>query len=393
MRAGDRGLSLVELVIALGVMLAVTAGLFSVMHPAQGAFAAEQDVADMQQRLRVASDVLSRDLALAGAGAYGPPHAGPLTQYFAPVLPFRQGATNVDAPGTFAVDRPTLLAVPPTAAETTLTAPLASGAVTLQVARESNCAAGVNLCGFTANLPVLVFDEQGSVSLFTVTSVADALLQVTVTRPPNGANLAFAAGSTVVAGTSRTYFLKTDPATETMQLMQYDGTSNADVPVLDHIVGLTFDYAGDPAPPTLTKAIDDPVGPWTTYGPKPPPIDVQATGYPAGENCAFMLDANGQPVPRLATLASGTALVTLTSQQLTDGPWCPDAASDSRWDADLLRVRAIGVTLRVEVASAALRGPAGALFVNGGSAIGGARWMPDREVRFTVTPRNLNAGR
>src|SRR5579872_1484669 len=148
MRAEDCGLSLVELVIALGVMVAVTAGLFSVMHPAQGAFAAEQDVADMQQRLRVASDVLSRDLAAAGAGAYGPPHAGPLVQYFAPVLPFRQGATNVDAPGTFAVDRLTLLSVPPTAAETTLTAPLASGSVTLQVARESNCVAGVNLCGF-----------------------------------------------------------------------------------------------------------------------------------------------------------------------------------------------------------------------------------------------------
>jgi hypothetical protein len=283
--------------------------------------------------------------------------------------------------------------VPPTAAETTLTAPLASGSVTLQLARESNCAAGVNLCGFAANLPVLVFDEQGSVSLFMVTSVADALLQVTVSRPPNAANLAFAAGSTVVAGTSRTYFLKTDPATQTMQLMQYDGTSNADVPVLDHIVGLTFDYTGEPAPPALTKAIDDPVGPWTTYGPKPPPTDVQLTGYPAGENCAFMLDASGQPVPRLATLASGPALVALTSRQLTDGPWCPDAASANRWDADLLRVRAIGVTLRVEVASAALRGPAGALFVNGGSAIGGARWMPDREVRFTVTPRNLNAGR
>jgi hypothetical protein len=106
-----------------------------------------------------------------------------------------------------------------------------------------------------------------------------------------------------------------------------------------------------------------------------------------------VLDASGQPAPRLATLASGTALIPLTSQRLTDGPWCPDAASANRWDADLLRVRAIGVTLRVEVASTALRGPAGALFVNGGSAIGGARWMPDREVRFTVTPRNLNAGR
>jgi Tfp pilus assembly protein PilW len=390
---GDRGFSFVELAIAIGVMLAVTAGVFSVVHPSQGAAAAEQDVTDMQQRLRVAGDTLSRDLLLVGAGSYQPPHAGPLAGYFAPVLPFRQGATNGDPPGSFATDRITLLAVPPTTAETTLTTVLGPGDLTLQVAAESTCPAGVNLCGFTKGLAVLVFDEHGSYGLFTVASVADALLQIAVSRPPNAANITFAAGSTVVEATSRTFFLKADPATLTMQLMQYDGTQNADVPVLDHIVGLTFAYAGDPVPPMLTRSIDDPVGPWTTYGPKPPPAGVQASGYPAGENCAFALDAGGQPVPRLATLGSGTTLVALTAAQLTDGPWCPDAASPNRWDADLLRVRAIDVMLRAEVASAALRGPAGVLFVNGGSSAGGAKWAPDREVRFTVTPRNLGAGR
>ena len=51
------------------------------------------------------------------------------------------------------------------------------------------------------------------------------------------------------------------------------------------------------------------------------------------------------------------------------------------------------MTLRVETASAALRGPAGVLFTNGGTSTGGSRWVPDQEVHFEVAPRNLNVGR
>jgi hypothetical protein len=79
--------------------------------------------------------------------------------------------------------------------------------------------------------------------------------------------------------------------------------------------------------------------------------------------------------------------------QLTDGPWCPDAMNPNRWDADLLRIRKIAVTLRVESAVEALRGPAGTLFVHGGTSRGGHRFAPDQEVRFQVSPRNLNLGR
>jgi hypothetical protein len=76
-----------------------------------------------------------------------------------------------------------------------------------------------------------------------------------------------------------------------------------------------------------------------------------------------------------------------------DGPWCPDETSENRWDADLLRIRRVRVTLRVEAAVASLRGPAGALFTNGGSATSPIRWIPDQQIRFTVSPRNLNVGR
>jgi len=41
----------------------------------------------------------------------------------------------------------------------------------------------------------------------------------------------------------------------------------------------------------------------------------------------------------------------------------------------------------------ALRGPAGVLFTYGGTSTGGARLVPDQEIRFDITPRNMNLGR
>ena len=176
--------------------------------------------------------------------------------------------------------------------------------------------------------------------------------------------------------------------------MHYDGVGS-DAAVVDHVVGLTFEYLGEPLPPELLKPVTEPSGPWTTYGPRPPPPDVQSTAYPAGENCAFQLDATGtRHVPRLMVLGDGsTTLVRLAASQLTDGPWCPDDTNPHRYDADLLRIRSIAVTLRVESALAALRGPAGILFSRGGTSTAADRWLPDREFRLDVAPRNLNSGR
>jgi hypothetical protein len=101
-------------------------------------------------------------------------------------------------------------------------------------------------------------------------------------------------------------------------------------------------------------------------------------------------------VPRLAVLGAGQGQVELTQAQLTDGPWCPgaDAAKyPNRFDADLFRVRRVKVTMRVQAAVAALRGPAGVLFAHAGTSNGGAKIAPDQEITFSVTPRNMTLGR
>lgn len=186
-----------------------------------------------------------------------------------------------------------------------------------------------------------------------------------------------------------TYWLKRDVPTTTYQLMTVDGSNGIDVPVVDHVVVLGFEYFGDPQPPMPRKPLSDPIGPWTTYGPKPS-LTADAP-FAAGENCVFVSDTSSTPQPRLPALAAnGGALAILGSSQLTDGPWCPNDSAPDRWDADLLRIRGVGVRIRVQAALTALRGPAGALFVNGGTSRGGDRWLPDMEVRFHVAPRNLN---
>jgi Tfp pilus assembly protein PilW len=385
----EDGFSLLEAVIATGLMMVMTASIFQMMHPAQGSYAAEPEIADMQQRLRVAADTLGKDTIMAGAGAYQGTQAGSLLYYFPPVLPFRQGATSDAAPGTFTTDTMSVIFVPSTTAQTVTTAPLTGATVTFTPAVENDCpkdpATGLvqKLCGFTKNMTVLVYDDTGSYNLFEITAVADASATLTVKKPADGMTTTFPTGSKIVEAQTHTYYLKTDVPTSTYQLMHYDGSSNADVPVVDNVVGLQFEYYGEAQPPSLRNPNDAAASWRTTYGPRP-------TGGVA--NCIF--DAAVPPVPKLPVLGTGTQmLVKLAAAQLTDGPFCPNNTDGNRWDADLLRIRKVGVTLRVQSAVAALRGPAGALFTRGGTSRGGNKWVPDQELHFDLSPRNLNLGR
>jgi hypothetical protein len=232
---------------AMAIALAATAAAFTLMMPSHGTLAAQSEAADMQQRVRVAADALTRELLAAAAPSPS----------VAPIRPYRAGPVHPDPPDTFKSDT------------------------------------------------------------------------VTVFSP------ALAAGPMQPA----TYWQQNDAAAATYQLMFYDGSpTGADVPVVDHVVALAFEYYG-------TSGRGDPI------------------------------------------------LTKLTAAQLTDGPWYPDATAVDRWDADLLRIRRVAVTLRVEAAAASLRGPASALFAHGGASRGGHAWVPDIEVRFDVTPPNLNLGR
>jgi hypothetical protein len=98
---------------------------------------------------------------------------------------------------------------------------------------------------------------------------------------------------TAVGETTRTYYLKT----ETSELMLYDGGAS-DLPMVEHVVGLAFDYFG----------ADD----------------------------------------------AGRALVRIDPGLLIDGPWSEDA-SHRRVDADVARIRDVRVSIRLEATAPSLR--------------------------------------
>jgi hypothetical protein len=121
--------------------------------------------------------------------------------------------------------------------------------------------------------------------------------------------VAYPAGSTVTEVISRTYSLDT----ATRVLRQYDGDLN-DQPSADHISSLTFDYFADDG--------------------------------------------------------AGGALAEINRASLADGPWL--GAGSSRYDADLLRVRMVRVSVRAEASTPALRASA-----------------PDVTARISVAPRTM----
>jgi hypothetical protein len=125
----------------------------------------------------------------------------------------------------------------------------------------------------------------------------------------------------------RTYYLNPGSGLSPPQLMRYNGVSS-DVPVVDHLVGLGFAYLEDTA----------------------------------------------------------AGLVPIAPAEFVDGPWRPNAVDPDRYDADLLRVRAVRTTIRVEAAAASLRGASPVWFARPGTSRG-TRFLKDHVVEFDAAPR------
>jgi prepilin-type N-terminal cleavage/methylation domain-containing protein len=396
----ERGFTLTEMLVASAIMLTVTGAVFSLMNPAHGTFQSQPEIADMQQRLRVGVDTLSKDIVMAGAGTYTGVSAGALYNFFAPVLPYRRGDLNDDAAaGVFyRPDTISLLYVPPTPAQTRVNQVFGGGnSQEIDVEAQLNCGPDIHtaLCGFDEQyLPMraLIMDpDSGAWDTITVTQAQDEALHL---QFRGEVNQSYNSGNAVITQVAtHTYYLKTSTATKTYQLMHYDGALT-DAPVVDNVVKLEFEYFGEPQPPQLlpNKALSDKTGPWTTYGPKPPALASTLAGWPAGENCVFKM-VEGKQVPRLQVLADGVGQVKLDPAILQDGPWCPNVTSPNRFDADLLRIRRVRAKVRVQVGLDSMRGPAGVLFTRGGTSNGAERFVPDQEVSVDVTPRNMNLGR
>ena len=388
----ERGFTVLEMLIATAIMVTITAAIFSLMDPAQGFFQAQPEISDMQQRVRIGVDTLQKDLLMAGAGTYSGTKLGTLGNYMASILPNREGNQSPDPPGTFKCttdfcddlegsDTITIMYVPTTVAQTTIRQAMPQNSSEVKVNEQPGCPKGDSLCGFKQGMQVLIYDETGAFDLFTVTNVQTDALHL----QHKGTDLSkpYDQGSYITQIASYTYWLKTDTVAENYQLMRYDGYQE-DLPIADNVVGLAFEYYGEPAAPALLKPLTDPKGPWTNYGPKP---------KADSSNCLFdLVNGNHVAVSTMPSLGTGP-LVKLKKEKLIDGPWCPDSTMGNRFDADLLRIRKVKVTMRVQVGKKSLRGADTTLFMRPGSSSGGMQFVPDQQLAFEVSPRNLNFGR
>ena len=120
----DSGFSLVESIVAMGLMVIVTVAVFDLANPATTTSQTQPEVVDMQQRARVASDMLFRDLFMAGAGVYSGPQTGSLNSFFAPVIPRKMGRVNYDNWDVARSDAVTITYIPNTYSQTTIRMPM-----------------------------------------------------------------------------------------------------------------------------------------------------------------------------------------------------------------------------------------------------------------------------
>ena len=347
----DAGFTLLESLVAMALTLLVAGAALTLVAPNQAAFQAQPEAVDVQERLRGATAILARELSMAGAGLDSGEDPGGLIERFAPVVPRRLGRRG-DAAGVARSDALTITYVPSARAQA-ITAVAVPDAAGVRVEDEPGCPSGRAVCGLAAGMTVAVFDRMARHDFFTITDIEADVAQLRA-HASSTANV-FSPGAFVAQVESHSYYL--DAARR--QLRTYDGDAT-DVPVADNVVDLAFEYFGDPLPPR---------------SPVPPE---------GAENCLY--DAAGQLRPAAVLSADRTGLAPLPLSMLNDGPWC--GAGETRFDADLLRVRAVRVSVRVQATLAAFRA-AGPEFRQPGSSRTSARYLPDAAITMLIVPRNL----
>ena len=357
-KCSERGFSFVEVLLALTILLAAAAPLLHIAASGQRLVRTHGEATDLHQRLRVAVATLRSELSQAGTGVLRGPGtslSGGLTGYLAPIVPARTGARTPDTPLSAFPDRISLVYVRDDAWPSPLTVDMASvtDAVPISAAVPGCPAAG--LCGFSVGARALVMDTSAvgaGHDFFTVTGIAGALAH----DAPNPAfHRPYAARQSIVVPiVQRVYHFDR----VNRRLMVYDG-HQSDMPVIDNVLDLRFTYFADPSPSSVARPAD------------------------GSGSCVY--DAGSPPVPRLEDL-EGAGLYELTAAEMTDGPLC--GAGADAFDGDLLRIRLVRVTMRLQAAADEVRG-SGALFTRPGRSTSGYSYVPDYEVTFDVAPRNM----
>lgn len=350
-----RGASLIELLIALTLALVVSALAARVLVEAADALAWQPAAGELAARADALAQMLTADLAAAGAGPHVPvdpgvdagggPTAVPetlrLAAWLPPILPRVVALDGADPDDTAAGDRLSILTI-------------ADGAPQVALRRQPprwgfvagpTCPALVDGCRLRAGLPLLFLEAMPGFQLAEAEAVDAVGLAIPGVTSP--ADTAIVAGVEIVS-------YRFDATRGELVRARAGGRG---LPVAGHIAAFAVELWGDGAPPA---------------GPR----------WPPGEDTCLTL-ADG--APRLAAWApAGAPHIRLDAARLADGPWC--GVAPFRVDADLFRVRRVRVRLRLDADHGGVRGRDPARAGRPGRATTPAREVHDIDVAIDVAP-------
>lgn len=280
--SGQRGVTLVELVIATAVMLVVTASVMTLLRDGLAATPLLAEAADLHQRARVAADALAADLRAAGSGT----PSGPLPLLLPAVEPRVPGAPA----GTASANVLTVRYVPPRAARSRLAAPLEPGEGTVTI-ETAGCPDQTTACGFTAGMAVAVFDGAGQMDHFRLEAIDPGIL--VIAAPADARPVGYAAGSEIAETVEATYAV--DGATRQLRRIEGGGA----FALADHVESLSFEYLGEALVRLPLSIFED--GPFRAMGRRMFDVDLLTV----------------QAVAATVRLASGSARVPAATARIT----------------------------------------------------------------------------
>ena len=240
---GQRGYTLIELLIASAILLMVSGAVLGLLHDGLVAAPVLEEATDLHQRARVSVDAIAADLRTAAAGS----PSGPLSRYFAAIEP----RAPADPPGTASSAVLTLRYVPVGGAYSRLAQPLSPGVPVAIVDTGSPCAAGTIACGFNAATTAVVFDPAGYADVVAVDAIGPGAL--TISDLAGGRVMTYAAGAEIAEIVQVTYVF--DAAAR--QLRRIEGGGG--FVLADNVIAVSFAFfAGDMSVLPLSMMQDGP---------------------------------------------------------------------------------------------------------------------------------------
>lgn len=232
----QRGFSVIELLIALGIIMSIGAVVAQLVPPARIAFDRVPADLDLQQRGRTAIDVLSQALRSAGSDVAATVALGRLSE----LMPTVSVSDPVSAGSGFR----TLTVIAPVAegAQGVLDTDQGSPAAPITLA-PAPCPNVSDVCGFAAGTIAIIVGSDGSHDLFMVGSTLAGVRWVT---PDRALSRAYPAGSVMVEVGEQTFRLADQPD-GSMSLIRQTA-AGAVQPIVDFVENLSFEVRGEDVP-------------------------------------------------------------------------------------------------------------------------------------------------